>query len=170
MVVETTTFLGPVRVVEVALPRVRIALPDGEYAATLALSSPYEPAVGDIVLAIGQEEKYFILGVIAGTGRTVFAPPGDIEFRTRGKIGLVATKGIELDSPKVAIRAGRLELLARSITERFDEACRWVKGLFRTRASRQRIEVLETAHLRAGRIVEQAEEEVKIDGRKIMLG
>ena len=119
MLLETTTYLGPARVIEVSPTQVTLALPDEEVLATLALASPYRPAEGDIVLAIGQEEKLYVIGVIAGTGKTVLAAPGDLEFRARGRISLVSAQEVDISSPRVGIRAGKLELLARSVMERF---------------------------------------------------
>ena len=171
MLLETTTHLGPARVVEASAPHVRIRLADQEVLATTALSSPYQPVVGDVVLAIGQEENYYVIGVIQGAGRTVFRAPGDLEFRApKGTIDLVSTRGIRLRSPDVSVRAGRMEVVARTLIEKFEEARRWVRGLFQLRAGRVRQEVEGSCHLKAERIVERATKDVKIDGERIHLG
>lgn len=170
MILETTTYLGPARVVAVEGPQVRLALPEEEVSATLALSAPYRPAVGDVVLAIGHEEKYYVLGIIVGSGKTVFTTPGDLEFRTRGKINFVATEEVRIASARVTVQANKLELAARSVVERFGDVWRRIKGVFQSRAGRERRVVDGTYAVKAERIVERAEGNVQIDGKEIKLG
>lgn len=169
MILETATRLSPARVLAIAAGEVHLAFPDLSVRAKLALSSPYQPAVGDLVLAIGQEDTFYVIGVLQGSGKTVFASTGDIEFRTRGRIDLAA-EDVTIRGPRVAIHADRLEVLARSVLERFVEAYRWVKGLFDLRSGRTRQRVDGTFHLSAIRLVQRAEKDVKIDGEKINLG
>ncbi len=170
MLLETTTYLGPARIVETAASYVRLALPDQEVTATLALSSPHRPAVGDVVLAIGHEEKFYVLGVIVGTAKKVFTAPGDLAFRARGKIDFVATEGVRISSARVTVQAGKLELVARSVVERFGDVWRRIKGVFQSRAGRVRHVVDGSYNVKAERIVERATKDVKIDGEKINLG
>lgn len=170
MLLETTMYLGPARVVEVKRPGVRLALQDQEVSATLALSAPYQPAAGDVVLAIGHEEKFYVLGIIAGSGKTVFTTPGDLEFRTRGKIDFVATEGVRISSARVSVQASRLEFAARSVVERFGDVWRRIQGVFQSRSGRERRVVEGSYHVKAERIVERAEKDVKIDGQEVNLG
>ena len=48
---ETTTYLGPARVLAAAGNRAKLELPDEHVWALVALGSPYQPAVDDVVLA-----------------------------------------------------------------------------------------------------------------------
>lgn len=171
MLLETANTLGPAHVLEASGPHARIRIGGQEVVATLALSSPYQPVAGDVVLAIGQEENYYVIGVIQGAGKTVFTAPGDVEFRApKGTIDFVSTRGIRLRSPEVSIRAGKMEIVVRSLVEKMDEAWRWVRGLFQLRSGRVRETVDGSRHLRAERIVERAAQDVKIDGERIRLG
>lgn len=171
MQLETATYLGPARVIEATGPRLRLRIPEEEVTATLALAYPYLAAPGDLVLAVGHEGNWYVIGVLAGGGKTSFVAPGDLEFRApNGKIELFSAKEVAIAGPRVTIRAGVLETLARRTVERFGEAFRWVQGLFRSRAGRVREEVEGKYALDAGRIDQRAEGDVKIDGSKIHLG
>lgn len=159
MMLETAAYLGPARVLNVEGKRVLLALPDGESWAELAIPFSYEPAKGDLVLAAGP----YVVGILQGTGKMTLTAPGDLEFRApKGEIRFVA--------PRVGIRTGRLEVVARSVFERFGSAYRWVKDLFRTTAGRVKQDVDGPYDLKAGRIAERADGDVRIDGRKINLG
>ena len=65
MLTDTATYLGPATVEEIVGNRILLRLPDREGWAQLALSFPYEPRAGDVVLVIG-EEDLFVIGVITG--------------------------------------------------------------------------------------------------------
>lgn len=168
---EDSGYLGPARVGRVAGARVGLDLPDGRVWAQSALGYSYRVTPGDTVLAIGRNGAWFVIGVLEGRGKTTFTAPGDIEFRApRGRIDLISAEGLRLRSPSVKICSDELEIVARSVRERFNSARRWVKDTFEVRAGRSRTLVEKTHRLMAGRIVERAEGDVKIDGRKIHLG
>jgi hypothetical protein len=168
---DQNTYLGPARVHQASGQRVQLEFPDELPWALLALAYPYQPAVGDVVLAAGQGQNWYVIGVLQGTGKTTLTVPGDFEVAApRGRISLIAGKGFHLKSPDVKITAGKLEIVARQLRERFTEARRWVKETFHLCARDIRTEVEGDYQLRAGRIHERAEEDVKIDGNKIHLG
>jgi hypothetical protein len=166
-----TTQLTEAQVLQAAGNRVQLELPDELVWARSALASPYEIAVGDQVLAIGQQGTWYVIGVLRGSGKTTFVVPGDLAIQApRGSVELAAAKGICIKSPDVSITAQRLELAARMVFESFVQATRWVKEAFQVRAGRMRARVESTYDVKAGRILERAEGDVKIDGRKIHLG
>src|SRR5882762_2765451 len=128
------TYLGPARVRQLAGNRVQLEFPDELPWALLALAFPYEPAPGDIVLAAGQGHTWYVIGVLQGAGKTTFSVPGDFEILApRGRIHLLAGKGFQLKSPEVRITAGKLELVARRVFERFENAARWVRQTLQVR-------------------------------------
>jgi hypothetical protein len=168
---EQTTYLGPAQVLKAAGNRAQLELPDELVWAIVALASPYQLTVGDTVLALGQGGAWYVIGVLRGTGKTTFMVPGDLDLRApRGSIELTAAKGVRIKSPLVEILSNKLELMAKSIFERFDDATRWVKKACQLRVGRLRTRVESTYDLKAERILERAEDDVKIDGRKIDLG
>ncbi len=163
--------LLPVPVTDAAPGKVRILCDDGEVWAGNALAFPFQPARGDLVLAIGQQGKWFVIGLLKTRGDMNFQFPADVTFSTpRGEIKLKSAKGLELHSPNVRIRAGKLELLARSVIEKADSAWRWVKGMLQVRAGRERTDIDDISQTTAKRFIVKAKEDVKIDGDKIYLG
>lgn len=171
LAVDPGTFLGPARVCQVAGNLVQLEFSDELTWATMALAYPYKPAVGDTVLVVGQNQNWYVIGVLDGKGITTFSVPGDFEVcAPRGRINLIAGKGIQVKSPEVKITAGKLELVARRVSECFTEAARIVTGTWRIRAARVHNEIEGEYLVKAGRIIERAEQEVKIDGDKIHLG
>jgi len=171
LMLDHSTYLGPARVHRVAGNRIQLEFPDELPWATLALAYPYEPASGDVVLAVGQGQNWFVIGIIQGSGKTRFVVPGDFEvLAPRGHIHLLGGKGIHLKSPEVKITAGTLRLVAKRILERFTDATRWVKNTWHLRSGRVRLEAEGDYRVKAKRIIERAEKDVKIDGEKIHLG
>jgi len=168
---DHSTYLGPARVCRVAGNRVQLEFPDELPWAMLALAYPYQPVAGDIVLAAGEGQNWYVIGVLRGTGKTTLMVPADFEvLAPRGRIRLIAGKGVQVKSPEVTITGDKLELVARRVMEQFAEATRWVKEAWQIRAGRIRTQVEGDYRLKAKRINEHAKEDVKIDGNKIHLG
>jgi len=139
--------------------------------AELALPYAHQLVEGDLVLAIGQHERWYVIGVLASRGLTTIMVPADLSIKApRGSIHLSAANGVHLSAARVKIKADKLDLAARRMTERFQEATRWIKGLFHIRAHRLCASVESDYRLNAGRIAEHAAAEVKINGQQIHLG
>ena len=97
--------------------------------------------------------------------------PGDLCLRApSGSIELTAARGVTIKSPAVQIAARRLDVFARSAVERFGHAMRRVTETFEIHSGRVRTRVKGAYDIRAERILERAEGDVKIDGRQIKLG
>lgn len=168
---EQQTRLTPARVLCTEDNRVQLELPDERAWAVVALAYPYEPVRGDTVLAIGQDGAWYVIGVLQGSGKTSMTVPGDLCIRAPfGAIELTAAQCVKIKSPAVQIVAGKLELLARSVVERFTHARRWVTETFEIRTGRLRTRVKGTFDLKADRILERADGDIKIDGRQVKLG
>lgn len=164
-------YLGPARVREVVGNRVQLEFHNELQWALLALAYPYRPSTGDVILAAGQNPNWYVIGVLQGAGKTKLMVFGDFELLApRGRINLVAGKGVEIKSPKVKITTEKLELVGRTIIETFTEAMRWIKGKLQIHAGQVRTQVKDDYQVKAKRINEWAENDVKIDGNKIHLG
>jgi hypothetical protein len=161
--------LGPATVLEVTSGGVLLETPTRRAWASLALAYPYAPQKGDVVLAIGERDLY-IIGVLASTGETRLEFAGNVRLRASGILQLEAGRGISVGAPAVRIRAGRLEVFAHKVVERFFDSVCWVKNTLRVTAGRQRINIDEDSSLRAGRITEIARGDVRLDGKRIKLG
>jgi hypothetical protein len=68
--VEVRTCVGSAGVVEIADDRVLLTFLDRQIWAVMALAYPYQPKEGDLVLTIGQEDDWYVIGVLKGRGET----------------------------------------------------------------------------------------------------
>jgi Protein of unknown function (DUF3540) len=169
--VETMSYLGPAKVLLSTPGRVKLHVFEDKVWAVMALAGPYQPAVGDTVLTIAQAGAWYVIGVIDGKGKSTLTVPGDLRIEApQGRIELSAAKGIRVKSDEVSIVAGRWNVSARSAIERLGEATRWVKGAWQVRVGRMRTCVRDDYDLQAERILQRAEQDVRIDGSKINLG
>ena len=169
--VLVSTFLGPAEVTAVELAQALVRLGDHQAWATMAIAPMYKPVVGDIVLVIGRESAYYVIGVIVGRGNTTMMVAGDLSLcAPRGQISLMAGKGVRIKSDEVEISAKKLSVYAEAVMERFTDVTRWVKNAFQIRAGRMRASVEGEYRVHADRINEYAKGAVNIDGEKINLG
>jgi hypothetical protein len=169
--VETSIYVGPARIARVSEDRVQLAFPDQEVWARMALAGPYQPAVNDTVLVIGQDDDWYVIGVLKGSGTTTFRAPADLRFLApQGKIELISADGVGIQTREVKIVTGQLEIVARKLYEKLGSAWRWVKDLFQVRAGQAQTLVKQTFRIKAERIVERADGDVRIDGKSIHLG
>lgn len=169
MFTETQVAVTPATVLEIKDGRLLLQMPQRQAWAALALAYPYAPEVGDVLLAIGDEDVY-VIGVIEGRGKTRFEAPADVEIHARGRLTLSGARGVKVRGPQVEVEAHKLELIAREAFERFVDVYRLATGTVQTSAQRMRTLVSGASTLQAENIVEQAEKEVRIDGQHINLG
>jgi hypothetical protein len=170
------TYLGPAEVVlheaDASSPGLlRAVLSDGsEVPVELALAVAFRPAPGDVLLVIGNGDRHYAIGVIDGRGRSVVAVPGDLELRAGGKVTLRGEDGVEIEGPTMEVRVGKLELLARTVTERFDSLRQRVTELLSVEAGQSRTIVAGAMHTRAKSSTLLTEDKVTINGKAIHLG
>jgi len=169
--IELGTLLTQARVLDVEGRALKLVAADRVFAATLALPYPYKPQVGDTVLAIAQGDNAWVIGVVEGSGPTVFSAPADLELRaTRGRIVLNARDEIEVKSRDVNVTAENAQTFAKNLTQQVESLDTSVKGLALLRAGESREEVEGTHTVRAEHVNHRARKEVKIDGEIINLG
>lgn len=147
----------------------RLALPEGEREAVMALAYPYAPAMGDVLLVMTQDGDCYVVGVLQGRGRTLFQTPGDLEITAGGRVQIQGAE-VALQGHKVSLRADRFESTVRVVVERCLSAYRWVKDAMHLNLGRSRTVVREESVLRAGRIRQSAREDVSINGEQVKLG
>jgi hypothetical protein len=165
-------YLGPARVSGVATRGVTLALPQGATVeARLALGYGYAPQVGDVVLAIGQSQGHYVIGVLDGRGQATLSFPADVELRSEtGSVRVTAAKGVELDAPQIELRTDKLTILARDVVERVGSLCQTVGELWSMRAKRSETLVAETSRTQARDVTITTERQVAINGKTIHLG
>lgn len=167
----TDVKLAPASVIDVQGRKLTVLTADGEVIAENALAFPYTPVKGDTLLVIGQADRCYAIGLLAAQGDMTVAFPASATFTApRGEIKFKSGKGMELHSPNVRLRAGKLELVAKTISEKADNAWRRVRKLLKLDAGSVQTTVEETSHTKAGRYVVKAKQDVKMDGDKIYLG
>lgn len=153
LTLDTATYLGPARAIEIRGRHVRVEFPDGE-SAEARLAMPYVPAAGDelLVLRLHGDDLYAV-GILEGRGELHFE-----------------ASHITLESPHVEVRAGKFEIAARRILERARDVYRWVSDLLRVEAHRMHTATEKEFRLHAGDAAIKARADVNIDGRSINLG
>ena len=146
-----------------------VALDDTTVTARVAVPL-YQPGPGDEVLIALQDAHAFVIGVLDIAGTADMMAPTGLRIRSAGDLDLVGGGAARLTGTHVSIRATTLNLVARTVSERFEKASRWVRDCFQLRAGRTRTDVTGTAETQAGRIVCVADGAVRIDGESIDLG
>lgn len=159
--------LGPAIVRSRDGRRLRVERDGVLYEAELAI--PCLPGIDDVVLVAGQEDRAWVIGVIAGRN-TVWEVAGDVVIRSGGSIDLSAAAGVRVRGADVAVTGERVQITAGTLTERCGSVYRWVKDAVQERLGRLRQVISGTHHLDAKRIVHRAQGEVEIDGDRINLG
>lgn len=165
-------YLGPAEVTAVRPQEVDLLLPNGaRVTAVMALGYRYEPNVDDVLLAIGNPSGHYVIGVLRGTGKTIFAAPGDVEVRAvDGVLRLAGDKGVELDGPDVSVRAGKLRMIADAVTQTFTSLRQQVRELLSVRAGSTHKVVEGAAYSQAKSATLLTEGKVAINGKEIHLG
>lgn len=164
--------LGPATIVEVSARDVRVELETGlAVPATLALATPYEPQVGDVVLVIGQADRTYVIGVLHGKGRTVLSFDGDVELRSNdGTLRLSAGRAVEIDAPDVSMTASKVLLVAESFVERVVSLTQRVRDLLSVHAGKRHETVDGSTLTQAKSAAFVTQDDVKINGKTIHLG
>lgn len=186
MILDSTSYLGPARVVASASKPgyVRVALPTGMEDETLwarlALAVPYNPAEEDEVLVILSDlADAYVIGVLRGAGTTTLRVPGDLALEApNGSVRITAGAGIQLAaarSVKVSARRGslhftRLNVIATTLVERVGNLFTWATGLVQSRSRRSRMIAEEGWLVRAGRAHVKTTENIHISGKTVHLG
>lgn len=168
---DANTRLGPALVTAATGAELELQVEGETVKALNALAMPYMPRVGDIVLAIGQDDGHYVIGVLQTTGDMRLAFPAGVHFHApRGRVEFTSGEEIELQAPSVRVQSGKLELVARTISEKFVNAFRCVKELSQLRAGRARTMVDGMNYQRAERQAIRARKDVRVDGNQIHLG
>jgi hypothetical protein len=164
--------LGPARVVSATAASLRVELPSGQQvAATMALAFPFEPVEGDTLLVIGQDERHYVIGVIASQGSTHLRFRGDVELHAvAGDLNLKAGKGVKLAAPSLLLRSKRMRVLAEKASEVLGSAYTRVNELLSVHSEKSETVVRQEWSTRAERVAVTGEETVAVNGKQIHLG
>lgn len=165
-------YLGPGRVVAVEPHRVTVEVRGGTgVVADLALSIPYAPVVGDVLLVIGRGDEHWVIGVLRGAGTTTLAFQGAVDVRaTGGPLTLSSDHGVAIHAPDTEIHTGRLEVFAGAVVEKLGSLVQRVRGALDVRANRTHTVVEDASFMTAKNAAIVTEETMSINGSEIHLG
>jgi hypothetical protein len=170
---EISEYLGPARVTAAEAGNVAVELPGGDQSipVEMALALPYAPALGDTLLVIGRAQKYYAIGVLHGTGRTVLSLAGDIEVHARdGELSLSGDKGVSIRGPEVDVEAGKIRMVADAMVQKLNSMYQRVSALLSVSAGDAHTVVERTALTKAKNATILTEDTVTVNGKQILLG
>lgn len=118
-------YIGPARVATVQAdgrPVVQILGGSCEtVAADWAIPFRYEPDKGDLLLVLGKHGRYWITGIVHGSGASQMAFHGNVELASSGTLQVAASGGVYVDSPEVHILTEAFDVDASQIVQRFED-------------------------------------------------
>jgi hypothetical protein len=169
---RTDDYLGPGYVVTVEPHEVIVEIRGGERArAQMALSIPYAPAVGDVLLVIGKGDEHYVIGVLHGSGKTSLSFEGAVDLRaTGGPLTLSSDQGVAIHGPEVEIQTGKLEVFADAVVEKLGSLYQRVRGALNVHAGTAHTVVDDTSFMTAKNASIVTEETMSINGDQIHLG
>ena len=164
-------WLGPATVIEAGYSGVDLRLPMGRRVrAQLALGYPYEPAVGDVVLGIGNADGHWIIGVVSGKGRATLKVEGDLDVHATGTLRLHGERAVELTGPEINVTARKLTTLADTVVSAVGHLRQRITELWSVHAAERHTVIEGTSHEQAKTATVLTEEKMTINGKAIYLG
>lgn len=149
-----------------------VDLADGrEACATFALALPYSACEGDVLLVIGEGTELFVIGVIAGRGKSSLELQGNVFLHAvGGALELAGDAGVTVRGPVVEVHADKLATVARTVVETFSSVFQRVTDVLHVHARQQVSIVDEGSYSQAKTTAIQSEDTVTINGKEIHLG
>jgi hypothetical protein len=165
-------YLGPAEVTEVRPHEIEARLPGGALVrARLALAFPYDAAVGDELLLIGNGDAHYVIGVLHGRGRTALSFQGDVDLRAEGGVlRLSSDQAVTIEAPEVSTLTDKLQQIAGAVTQRFTSLRQSVTELLSVRAGAAHTLVDEASFTQSKTATILTEGKVTINGKEIYLG
>lgn len=150
----------------------RAQLPSGkEVDVALAVPYGYRPQAGDEVVVVGEENRYFVIGVTKHAGKIELRFHGDVDLRSsHGTIELQAAKKVRLIAQEVELRSEVLSVVAEKIIDKAATIYQHARQLLSLRAGEKREVVQGDCNTQAERVHIASKEAVKVNGREIHLG
>ncbi len=165
------SYLGPAEVAGQRPGKLSLSLPDGARVdAEIALSFSYQPTTGDRVLTIGNADGFYVIGVLSVQDAAKLSFPGDLELSAGGSLRLRAADSVELDGAEVRLRTGKLEMMARKVTQRFDSLRQRVVDMLSVQAGKSHCVVEGADFKQADSSTLLTKKKVTINGKAIHLG
>lgn len=167
-----TTGIRVGRVVETDADRALLDLGGGRRAwADPAMPVRYTAAVGDELLAAGDGERFWIIGVIRGAGSVELSAIGDVRVQSlAGTLRLGGAEAVELHAGRLSVIADAINTVAKSVRESLGSVLQTVTGRRITRAGSDYRIIEGLSFQRSERMHSVASKEARIDGSTVHLG
>jgi hypothetical protein len=165
-------YLGPGDVVAILPHEVEVEIRGGQRArAQMALSIPYEPCVGDVLLVIGKDDEHYVIGVLHGSGKTSLSFKGAVDLKaTGGPLTLSSDQGVTIHGPEMEIQTGKLQVFAGAMVEKLGSLYQRVRGALNVHADKTHTVVDDASFMTAKNASIVTEETMSINGNEIHLG
>ena len=152
-------YLGAARVVRDAGDTLLVALKEAAdhplVHAAPALAFPYRPVIGDQLLVIGDAHAFYVIGVLAGRGRSRLKSSRGMSLEAKGgRLRLRGDRGVKISGPNVRVQTQRFKKLALATLQTFGHL-----------ASRVR----ENVNVEAGEIDALSQNRWLLQGRRVVL-
>lgn len=166
------SFLGPATVVAVRPHEVDVEIRGGEPAcARMALSIPYAPVVGDVLLVIGDGDDHYVIGVLHGTGKTSLSFEGAVDLHAKGgALTLSSDTAVAIHAPETEVQAGKLTVFAGTVVEKLGSLYQRVRETLSVHAGKTHTLVEDSSFTTAKNASIVTEETMSINGSEIHLG
>ncbi len=165
-------YLGPGHVVAAMPHEVEVEIRGGQRArAQMALSIPYEPSVGDVLLVIGRGDDHYVIGVLVGRGKTSLSFQGAVDLRaTGGPLTLSSDENVCITGPEMEIHSGKLQVFAGAMVEKLGSLYQRVRETLNVHAGKTHTVVDDASFMTAKNASIVTEETMSINGDEIHLG
>jgi hypothetical protein len=165
-------YLGPATVVSLREDRVEVQLEDDvSVLARWALGYTYHPCVDDVLLVIGQEDAFYVIGILQGNGQSDLQFAGDVHLHARqGELTLSGDKGVRVEGPKFDVITEKFQVVAEQAMHKVSVWYQRVSGLMNVRAKESTTIVEERSVHKAKASNFVTEETISINGKQVQLG
>jgi hypothetical protein len=169
---QASDYLGPGHVVVVRPHEVEVCIRGGDQViAEMALSIPYTPEVGDVLLVIGKDGEHYVIGVLHGTGKTALSFQGAVSLTAvGGPVTISSDQGVSIHGPEVEVQASKLSMYAGEVVQKFTSLYQRVREAVSLHAGKTHTVVDDASFMTAKNAAIVTEETMSINGSEIHLG
>ena len=116
------------------------------------------------------DDGFYVVGVLTTQETAKLSFAGDVELSAGGSLRLHAAEGVELAGAQVTIRTGKLEMMARKVTQHFDSLRQRVVEMLSVQAGKSHCVVEGADFKQADSSTLLTKNKVTINGKAIHLG
>jgi hypothetical protein len=167
---QSVPYIGAAKVLSIEGDKIQLECPDCYPTAQMAMNPRYDANVGDIVVAAGSGQNWFIIGLLQGSGASHLSTKGNLILSApEGDVEIIAAGQIDIKSKKVSVGGEEVEIVANHLLHRVQSLTQWIVDSLHQRAGRVITHIEGAFHLKAERITQRADEDVKVIARSIHL-